>query len=401
MKYFLKTIVTALMLFSMAAAGCGKITTQTTVTTAPAATYTATQTTTSLSTIGSTKDSVVQVWVKDSSGAKTLEALGVPVGDGTTILTIVNYEDYSPGEMEITTQNNGTFTATVQAIDARTGATLLKLASGKLPAVTTRDPATLKTNEPLIIWGQNHSDPIPESTDIIGPVTSPYSPVLAFNVALPESILNGGGWGGAQTQGAVVVDRSGKVLGLESIYTTRLIMRLGYPGYIPPIISIVSAAALLSTDANKQLWANGPLLFAANISASRSGNYDGIDRDYLPVANAITQVLNKLGGPLSISDLPQDFISYAIGNEATNSPDGSLLTTVFPRPVNLYNSAETLLTQAKWVGIQWDRNNGKPGRVVYGNAAYTVEGSFEITGDTSSLENAVKTMLNDPLPYGQ
>ena len=104
---------------------------------------------------------------------------------------------------------------------------------------------------------------------------------------------------------------------------------------------------------------------------------------------------------MSISDLPQDFISYAIGNEATSSPDGSLLTTVFPRPVNLYNSAETLLTQAKWVGIQWDRNNGKPGRVVYGNAAYTVEGSFEITGDTSSLENAVKTMLNDPLPYGQ
>jgi hypothetical protein len=141
-------------------------------------------------------------------------------------------------------------------------------------------------------------------------------------------------------------------------------MRLGYPGYIPPIISIGSAAALLSTDANKQLWANGPLLFAANISASRSGNYDGIDRDYLPVANAITQVLNKLGGPLSMSDLPQDFISYAIGNEATSSPDGSLLTTVFPRPVNLYNSAETLLTQAKWVGIQWDRNNGKPGRVV-------------------------------------
>jgi hypothetical protein len=73
---------------------------------------------------------------------------------------------------------------------------------------------------------------------------------------------------------------------------------------------------------------------------------------------------------------------------------------VFPRPVNLCNSAGNVLAQAKWVGIQWGRNDGGPNRVFYGSVTYNLEGSFEITGDISSLESAVQAMLNDPLPYG-
>jgi hypothetical protein len=54
----------------------------------------------------------VQVWIIDpSAGTKNFEALGVPVGDGTAILTIIDYEDYAPanGDIEVTTQNNETF----------------------------------------------------------------------------------------------------------------------------------------------------------------------------------------------------------------------------------------------------------------------------------------------------
>ena len=74
---------------------------------------------------------------------------------------------------------------------------------------------------------------------------------------------------------------------------------------------------------------------------------------------------------------------------------------MFPRPVELRNSAGKVLAQAKWVSIQWGRNEGKPSRVVYGSVAYTVEGSFKITGAVSGLENSVRTMLNDPTPYGR
>jgi hypothetical protein len=74
---------------------------------------------------------------------------------------------------------------------------------------------------------------------------------------------------------------------------------------------------------------------------------------------------------------------------------------VFPRPVNLCNSSGTGLAQAKWVGIQWNRSGGKTNRVIYGSVAYVVQGSLEITGETSSLNSGALAMLNDPLPYCQ
>ena len=337
----------------------------------------------------STIHSVVQVWIIDpSTGSKNFEALGVPVGDGTTILTIIDYEDYTPAnvDLEVTTQNNETFLASIQAIDARTGATILKLDSGSLQPVPTRDPSTLKTNEPLIVWVQNNSNPVLEPTNVIeGPNTSNSVP-LYFGVYLPDGVYSGG-----VTQGAVVTDQNGKVLGLEGVYNYRLVIILGPIGRIPPIISIDSAAELLSPFANLQPWVNGPYLFTSNVVGNYIGNYDENGSDYPALANAITQVLNELGGPLSTSDLPRNFLSYTWSNAIPQSSDGHLLTTVFPRLVNLYNSAGTVLAQAKWVGIQWNRSNGKPSRVVYGSTAYTIDGSFEIIGDTSILGSVLQT----------
>jgi hypothetical protein len=345
---------------------------------------------------------IVQVLIPGSNGgADVFEALGVPVGDGTTILTIINYEDYSPGELKVMSTGGATFSATIQAIDARTGATILKLDAGKLPPVTTRDPTTLNATEQLIVWDQNDPDSTLESTSTIGPNVSPDSSALDFSVVLPEGVQNNGG----VTQGAVVVDQSGKVLGLESIWGYTLVMRTGYPTYIPPIISINCTTELLSPVANQLPWANGPYLFSGNVigpdNRNHNGGYFGFDRDYLTVAAAVTQVLNELGGAASITDLPQDYLSYSIGNQASESPDGSLLTMVFPRPVNLCNSSGTVLAQAKWVGIQWDRSGGKTSRVIYGSAAYVIQGSFMITGDTGSLENSAYAMLTDSNPYNQ
>ena len=359
-----------------------------TLTTATALSTT-TQNASSSPAIESTIDSVVQVWIIDpSTGSKNFEALGVPVGDGTTILTIFDYEDYTPvdGDIEVTTQNNETFLASIQAIDARTSATLLKLDSGSLPPVAIRDPATLKANEPLIVWAQINSNPVPEATNVIeGPDTSNSVP-LYFGVYLPDGVYNGG-----ITQGAVVTDQNGKVLGLEGVYDYKLVIILGPIGRIPPIISIESAAELLSPFANLQPWANGPYLFTSNVVGNYIGNYDENGSDYPALANAVTQVLNELGPSLSTSDLPQNFVSYTWSNAIPQSSDGRLLTTIFPRPVNLCNSAGTALAQAKWVGIQWDRSNGKPNRVVYGSTAYTVDGRFEIIGDTSILDSVFQT----------
>jgi len=53
---------------------------------------------------------------------------------------------------------------------------------------------------------------------------------------------------GIITQGGVVIDRSGKVLGLEGVSEDNLTLMIGFCGelgYIPPIISINSAVELL------------------------------------------------------------------------------------------------------------------------------------------------------------
>jgi hypothetical protein len=196
-----------------------------------------------------------------------------------------------------------------------------------------------------------------------------------------------------------VTDQAGNVLGLESIFDGyQLLIKLGPADYIPPVISITSAAELLSPNVGNQSWSNGPLLFSANVISNSNENLnvscDGTIPNYDTVASAIAQVLKELGGTLPVNDLPQDFLSYSIANQTTKTPDGSILTTVFAKPIELYNSAGKVLAQAKWVGIQWDRNSGDPSRVVYGSVAYLVEGSFEIVGDTSGIGNAVQAIID-------
>jgi hypothetical protein len=81
-----------------------------------------------------------------------------------------------------------------------------------------------------------------------------------------------------------------------------------------------------------------------------------------------------------------------------------MLTTVFPRAVDLQDARGNILAQAKWVAIQWGRSDGKPDRVIYGNVAndmrmtYTVVGSFELQGDTANLASIVKAQVDHP--YG-
>ena len=155
-------ITAALLLLTTLATGCGKIaskpatSTSASVTTTMSLSLTTSATTptsiapattsTSLPATDAVKNSIVQVWIgADSGGTKTFEALGVPVGDGTTVLTVIDYEDFTPGEAEVRTQDNKTYSTTIQAIDARTGATLLKLDSGSLPPVATERPGNFNS----------------------------------------------------------------------------------------------------------------------------------------------------------------------------------------------------------------------------------------------------------------
>ena len=72
-----------------------------------------------------------------------------------------------------------------------------------------------------------------------------------------------------------------------------------------------------------------------------------------------------------------------------------MLIAAFTYPVELHDSDNNLLATAKWIGIQWDRSEGKPNRLIYGSTAYAVEGAYSIEGDISGLVQLVEPILSE------
>ena len=102
----------------------------------------------------------------------------------------------------------------------------------------------------------------------------------------------------------------------------------------------------------------------------------------------------KLGAPLASSDLQQNCRDLVSPQAST---DGNIMTVVYAEPVDLRNTDGNLLAHAKWVGIQWDRDQGKPNRLFYGNSDLTIEGGFLLLGDMTNLVKAFADMI--PQPY--
>ena len=62
--------------------------------------------------------------------------------------------------------------------------------------------------------------------------------------------------------------------------------------------------------------------------------------------------------------------------------------------MELTSAAGTMLAQAKWVSIQWDRADGKSNLLFYGSGRLDLEGGFQLPDDLSDLLSII-----DPLAY--
>ncbi len=340
---------------------------------------------------------MVQVWRPSPTTGEpaTLVAFGVSVGDGSQVLTVLNYEDYTPGNLEVVLPGYGRFNASVQAIDPRTSATLLKLEGANLPVATIGDTSAIKPGQRVFIQGWSG----PEHTfkKIPAIVSSECTIPLCFNVYITWEELESGGW--ISEQGALVTDNKGRVLGLVGTSYSKLIPVLGFPGWVPPVVRIDGALELLSPDFAQQPWANGPVIstitdrdgargYASGVLSSLSRGVLSSLSSYEKMTLAIQELLGTMGEPLADDDLPQNYRSLAW--PMPGSADGTLLTVVYVRPIELRNTDGELLAQAKWVGIQWGMSEGKPNRLFYGQETYTVDGGFVLLGDVTSLENSLR-----------
>lgn len=321
--------------------------------------------------------SVVQVWIPASAAGEsaTRVSSGVIVGNGSQVLTLMNYEEYSPGPLEVVTRDRTRYEASIKAIDPRTGITLLQLegASG-LPVASI---GTLpQYNDTVFTWGWSDSDwAVAKSTMVI---SEPAPGALFFRVDGSTPM------GPALDTGTVVSDRAGKIIGLATPLHLRLAIRLANP---PPIIAgINSGRELLKPDVPTPLWADGPAHSAIAGSGFISGDFAGVlppPSDYEQMTLALKDLLGTVGQPVVTADLNLNEQSWYA------SLDGTMLVVVYPRPVDLRSSDGRALASAKWVGIQWGRSEGKPNRLVYGIRAYTIDGGFELLGDLTDLQRSV------------
>jgi hypothetical protein len=341
-------------------------------------------------------DYVVQIWQPGmtSGEPEVLLAFGIVVDDGNHVLTVLDYEEYTPDRLLVISPKYGTFNASIQAIDYRTSATLLQLQDANLPVAEIGDISSMASNQSQRVYirgwigGNNRYMKCPANAYISNNTS------LFFSVNLAEGVIEKGkGW--IDKSGAVITDKDGKAIGLLGRYWSMLAVVYIPIGYLPLAINIDSALGLLTDTSHT----NGPAMFVVLTDHPSAGRYFVPGNPPLLLANNIenltknvTELLDELGEPLPLDDLSQYPSGLPLG---FHPEEGVMLIAAFTYPVELHNSGNNLLATAKWVGIQWDRSEGKPNRLIYGSAAYAVEGAYSIEGDISGLVQLLEPILSE------
>jgi hypothetical protein len=296
-------------------------------------------------------------------------------------LTVLDYENYTPDGLEVCLTGGDAYRAVIQVIDPRTSVTLLKVEGAELPVMTLGDSAALETGQKVIVRGWQDN-----SLKALSSYISEFPGVsdMFFSASLSLEVLEEGNWGSI-LPGTPVINDKGEVVGLMSAYYDDLMPHSIF-GAIPSVAGIDNALELLSPDAADRLWAGGPVLSVYTHDSSIGTRIPSLfvsAEEYLEIASAIRPLLSELGEPLSTDELPEHYIRLAWPRVG----DDNLLTVVYAQPVALYSAAGEKLADAKWVGIHWDRGEGKPNCLYYGTTTYDRVGAFELLGDVTRLES--------------
>jgi hypothetical protein len=343
-------------------------------------------------------DYAVQIWQPGtvSGEPKTLIAEGIVVDDGNHVLTVLDYEMDTLDKLLVISPKYGTFNASIQAIDYRTSATLLQLQDANLPVAEIGDISSLASNQSQRVYIRGWASFVGNRymrcpadayiSDNISPLFFSISPSQ-------EAITKAEGWV-VDESGAVITDKDSKAIGLLATYLNYLlpINGLGYTEILQLAINIDSALALLTDTSHT----NGPVVCVALTESDTIDFVPGIAL-HLPLNNienldtTVMGLLDKLGEPLPVDDMEQYFSDL----HGFHPEEGIMLIAAFTYPVELHDSSNNLLASAKWIGIQWDRSEGKPNRLIYGSTAYAVEGVYSIEGDISGLVQLVEPILSE------
>jgi hypothetical protein len=344
------------------------------------------------------------VMIVEPGNPENVLAYGVVFAYGFYALTVLDYEDYTAPnqfasqvtyDLEAVSPKHGRFSAAVAAIDPRTGATLLYLKgeqpgqSADFPNAKLGQTTSLTGEQDVLIQGWGGPDDVfaaVEATASFGD-----SPGLMFKIGEPLPESNGKPFVGGQ--GAVITDKDNNVLGLIGHFGSyKLVMRTGFPGMLPPAVSI---------DAAKKLKGNTMYDYSSGPAVIVAGNEKGEYGDYIPgifpllplstdegLADAILRAVHRAGAPLEVGPLSFDCVTFFTGTQSVGG--GTVVVAAFPHLIDITDGMSwtgNRLATAKWVGIQFGRQ-GQPDRLLYGAETYVVEGAFALS-DVSGVAQAL------------
>ena len=328
------------------------------------------------------EESMVAVWASTDKEAQPF-AYGLVVGDGTQILTFIDYENIIPKDIFIGRPGQARYPASVQAIDSNTNVTLLKMTKRVFRPAAITSSTDIPWGSVFIMhgWAIENIRKMDRRQVIYfqagaGVMQDPLGP---YNDML----------------GALITTKSGKIIGLLGFsYTdgTPFNIILGPIGRVGPMVGIHDALKVLSPDNIAQSWAEQPVFsYIADITNGEFGKpfLPPADKDkYNRMSAALLSLFNTMGDALPPNEPLNYYLSYTDSKPA--SVNSTLFTAVYPKKVDLKNSSGQIVASVGWIGIQWGRSDGGPNYLFYGHFDdFAIDGGFILNGNVTALKDSV------------
>jgi hypothetical protein len=327
--------------------------------------------------------SMVAVWASDNQTDTPEEpmAYGLVVGDGTQIITAINYEQDISQTLYIGKPGEKLYPVAIQAIDRKNNVTLLKMEKRVFPPADIPKTGDYAWGTKAVIHGWSLAD-----------VNKMERREVAFSARNSSNMISGEGPYN-DMPGAAVTDSNGDIVGILGYsYTLNypFSIILGGPGLTGPIVDINDALEILSPDFVGQEWTKQPVFsFITTINEGKAGKpFLPADNKYSQISDYLLSIFETMGRPLVANELPTDYLNFSFS--VPENINSTLFTAVYPQPVDLADGSGRVVAQVRWVGIQMNRSDAQPNRLFYGySGAFTIDGGFIIDGDISTLQKTL------------
>ena len=303
-------------------------------------------------------------------------AYGLVVSADGLVLTVLDYSE--PMErFEVQVPGMGRYDATIERVDPRTGATLLRIDGVGFPFASLEAGATVELGEPVVVLYRD------TATGELVTKGGYGAPVI--NEGSKDTLLALLALGPIGRIGASIVNHDGEFLGMAGQWTwfgTGLAPSGPPPGPDRPIVKISSLLTLLEDEVSEDAI-SVPAAVAYHSHTweeNRGWHIDSpLTRELL--AESARKAMQSLGGPAEVEKLGQK--DYAVLGDAS----GLMLELVYAEPQQLRSISGEILGEARYVAFWWGLEKGEPDVVLCGLEPGYICGAF-LAGDLSELAEA-------------